>query len=804
MRAARWVVLGLPLLAAVMVHPAFAQLDLGALNPSGKAAPAGNAGPVTVTARIAPASDSGPAQLVVTADVAPGWHIYSLTQKPGGPVKSKITVEPSTDVKLAGEFKSATAPDIHPEPAFDNLPVEAHEGRVVWTAPLELSSGADAAKLSITGKLGFQACDAKSCMPPKSLPFTAAPVEAAQAVSAEAASAPGDAGVYKPKNAHVVLQGYLEPKVVAPGEKARLVITAEPAEGYHVYALAARDPQNISKPTLIVFQETAGWQASPPVAQGKLVEKPSPVTPGEKERYYEQPVTWMISLAIPRDAKPGIAKLSGLIGLQTCKADQCDMPHGVQFEVEVPIEAQSIAGKLPLVFRPAKSYKQAADAAAAISTATVESPAGPGDAFNLEEIEANTEQADTSLFVMLGAALLGGLILNCMPCVLPVIGLKLLGFVEQSHQSRHSIFLLNVWFTLGLMSVFAVLASLAVFLNMGWGEQFTKPWFTIGMSGLVFAMALSFLGVWEIPIPGFVGSGTAGQLATQEGAVGAFAKGVFTTLLATPCSGPFLGPLFGLLLRQPPAVIYAIFLCVGLGMASPYLLIGAFPRLIHFLPKPGVWMDTFKQAMAFVLLGTVVFLFMSIKPDYLVPTFALLIGIWLGCWWAGRTPLTAELGQKVVAWGVGAGMATFVGLFAFNWLVPGDDVLPWQPFSQEALVQLSTEGKTVFVDFTAEWCLTCKTNERVAINTRAVRELVEEYQIVPLKADWTDGSAEIKEMLHLLGRNSIPVYAIFPASQPNKPIVFSDLVTQGEVLEKLREAGPSRGTEERTALKTSR
>jgi thiol:disulfide interchange protein len=215
-------------------------------------------------------------------------------------------------------------------------------------------------------------------------------------------------------------------------------------------------------------------------------------------------------------------------------------------------------------------------------------------------------------------------------------------------------------------------------------------------------------------------------------------------------------------------------------------------------------MDTFKQAMAFVLLGTVVFLFMSIKPDYLVPTFALLIGIWLGCWWAGRTPLTAELGQKIVAWGVGAGMATFVGLFAFNWLVPGDDVLPWQPFSREALVQLSTEGKTVFVDFTAEWCLTCKSNERVAINTRAVRELVEEYRIVPLKADWTDGSAEIKEMLHLLGRNSIPVYAIYPANQPNRPIVFSDLVTQGQVLEKLREAGPSQNAAERTALKTPR
>jgi thiol:disulfide interchange protein len=293
-------------------------------------------------------------------------------------------------------------------------------------------------------------------------------------------------------------------------------------------------------------------------------------------------------------------------------------------------------------------------------------------------------------------------------------------------------------------------------------------------------------------------------MATQEGAAGAFAKGVFTTILATPCSGPFLGPLFGLLLRQPPAVIYAIFFCVGMGMASPYLAIGAFPRLIRFLPKPGAWMDTFKQAMGFVLLGTVVFVFMSINQDYLVPTFALLIGIWLGCWWAGRTPLFAELKQKAIAWMVGGAMAALVGLFAFTWLVPGDDVLEWQPFSRASLVQLTTEGKTVFVDFTADWCLTCKTNERIAINTRAVRELVEEYGIVPLKADWTEESAEIKDMLNLLGRNSIPVYAVFPAGQPNNPIVFSDLVSQGQVLEKLREAGPSREGANRTALITSR
>jgi suppressor for copper-sensitivity B len=776
--------------------PAYGQLDLGAI--AGDAQGAIEQSPVTVNARIEPAKDGQPAQLVVAADIAAGWHIYSLTQKRGGPVPSKITIEPGTGYKLAGEFKPSKTPETHPEPAFNNLSVETHEGQVTWSAPLELSPGLDAAKVSIAGKLSFQACDASSCRAPASVKFTAV-LGAGAAASAPAAtaekSAPPSSGSYKPGTAHVVIRGFVEPTVAVPGQKARLVITAEPEDGYHIYALGDRDSQTGSKPTLIVLDQTAGWKASVPLADGELRKSASATVARDTDRYYEKPVTWTIEIDVPRDAKPGDYSLGGFIGFQTCREDTgCDFPQAAKFRATLPVAAQTVGGKIPLEFAAAKSYKLVADLAA--GKTAPQASAG----FDPAKLQATSEAGGESLALMLAAALLGGLILNCMPCVLPVIGLKILGFVEQSHANRRRVFMLNLWFTLGLLSVFVVLASLAVFLNLGWGQQFTKPWFTIGMSGLVFAMALSFLGVWEIPIPGFVGSGTAGQMATQEGAAGAFAKGVFTTILATPCSGPFLGPLFGLLLRQPPAVVYAIFLCVGLGMASPYLLIGAFPQLIRLLPKPGAWMDTFKQAMGFVLLGTVVFLFMSVKQDYLVPAFGMLIGLWMGCWWIGRTPLTAELTTKLAAWATGCVLAFGVGLFAFTWLVPGKDVLPWEPFSRASLAKLTAEGKTVFVDFTADWCLTCKTNERVAINTRAVSELVHDFGIVPLKADWTEESDEIKDMLNLLGRNSIPVYAVFPAGRPNEPIVFSDLVTKGQVLSKLREAGPSKDASARTAL----
>ena len=266
----------------------------------------------------------------------------------------------------------------------------------------------------------------------------------------------------------------------------------------------------------------------------------------------------------------------------------------------------------------------------------------------------------------LGFAFLGGLILNLMPCVLPVISLKILSFLEQAGESRGRVFLLERLVFGGLLSVFMVLAALAAAAGLAWGEQFTLPWFKVAMTALVFVMALSFLGVWEIPIPGFVGAGRAGRLQTKEGPSGAFFKGVFATILATPCSGPFLGPVFGYLLKQPPHMAYWIFGAVGLGMASPYLVIGAFPELIRFLPKPGAWMETVQQVMGFLLLATVVYLFTTLSAAYFMPTQALLVGLWFACWWIGRTPLTAPEGWRIAAWVGGPAVAALVGLFAFT------------------------------------------------------------------------------------------------------------------------------------------
>jgi thiol:disulfide interchange protein len=602
----------------ILAQGAFAQSGLFGGDQSGGFMSSGDEANdvVKLNARFTPPTDKKSAMLFITAEIKRGWHIYSITQEPGGPIATKIELTTSPQYRLAGEFKSLPRPKKGKEPdAFGDLPIETHERTVTWYAPLELSTGADPDTLTIEGKVSFQACDAHSCLPPADVPFSAV------------------------RGAGMNL----------PAEK---------------------------KPT--------------------AASTPSSSTPDSKN-----------------------------------------------------------------------TDSQVAD---------------------------STEQPEpfTMPWVELGFAFLGGLILNVMPCVLPVISLKIFSFLQQAGESRARVFVLNVWYSLGLMAVFMVLATLAAAAGLSWGEQFTRPEFKVPLTALVFVMALSFLGVWEIPIPGFVGMGKAGELQAKEGPSGAFFKGAFATIMATPCSGPFLGPVFGYLLGKPPLTAYMIFGAVGLGMASPYLLIGAFPELIRFLPKPGRWMETVKELMAFVLLGAMVFLCSTLTAPYFIPTLTLLVGLWFACWWIGRTPLTASLDARIASWLGGAIVAALVGWFAFTVLLMQPKI-PWQPFSPQALAQARADGKTVMVDFSAQWCLTCKTNLKFSIETDAVYDLVKANRVVPMLADWTDQSPMIKKALNELGRNSIPVLAIWPAnSQDPKPIVLSDLLTQSQVLEALKTAGPSK------------
>jgi suppressor for copper-sensitivity B len=573
----------------------------------------------------------------------------------------------------------------------------------------------------------------------------------------------------------------------AADRPALLFVTAKIQAGFHIYAMDQQHDADGGGPQVTQAALAAG---SPVKLLGPFRALQAPKShidtvawKGLELREHEGTVTWVAPVQFPANVDAATATVEGVFEGQACKSFCVDvnLPFTAKLGQGAPLSDALLASLT------APGAVAGSPLVAATTTATL----GEG-----------TVAAGGTVWSYIAYGILGGLILNLMPCVLPVLGLKLLSFAKQGGESRREIFSLNLAYVGGMMVVFMVLATLAALAKLGlssqsfgWGELYTLTWFKVAMTALVFSMALAFLGVWEIPIPGFASSGKATELSTQEGPAGAFFMGIVTTLLATPCSGPFLYTVFGYTITQPAIVTYIIFGSVGVGMSLPYLLVGAFPSLVSWLPKPGEWMDTLKQLLGFVLLATVVYLFSTINADYFIPTLALLVALWFGCWIVGRVPLWAEFVDKRRAWIQGVASAAILGGTAFYFLSPSDAALPWQPYSQEALAAARAEGKTVLVDFTADWCLTCKLNLSAAINREEVRQLVEKNGVVPMIADWTDKNPTIKQALAELNSVSIPLMAIYPADPNADVIVLPDLLTQGKVIEALEKAGPSRSLE---------
>jgi len=576
---------------------------------------------------------------------------------------------------------------------------------------------------------------------------------------------------------------------IEPGpDHDELVVTATLEEGWHLYSLEQKPggPQ----PTRIRLAADAAVTLAgpfrPDTPPHRRTIKDVPGWNGLVVEEHEGTVTWRAALATGADARP--REVRGTVSLQLCRDNACTPPETIPFTAAVS-ESTGGPAAAPLT-------ETAAPPAAALDP--------PSPAVPAADVPATAARGGVpvSLATALAMGLIGGLILNLMPCVLPVLGLKLMSFAQQSGRARQEIFQLNLWYCAGLYAVFFALATASVAANIGlagsnlaWGEQFTSSRFNIAMAAVVFAFALSFLGVWELPIPGFIGV-QAGAMQSQEGPLAAFLKGALSTVLATPCSGPFLGPVFGFTLTQSTGVTYAVFAAIATGMALPYLLVGLFPGLVRFLPRPGAWMETLKEVLGFVMLGTVVFLFTFLDHDWFVPTFALLIGIWAACWWVGRAQQARGGDVSFGRWVQAGAIVAAVGSLAFVFLGPVTSVIPWEPFSRERLADLRQKGATVLVDFSADWCMTCKYNLATAIETSRVKQEIDRNRVVPLLADWTDGSPEIKAMLESLQSKSIPVLAVFPATRagdrPAAPIVLRDLITEAQVLSAIREAGPSR------------
>lgn len=656
----------------------------------------------------------------------------------------------------------------------------------------------------------------------------------------------------------------VEPRLVAdttaivPGKPFRVGVTLKMAPTWHTYWQYAGDA---GTPTEINWQLPAGFGAGP-------IEWPLPkaiLEPGDIQVYaYGGEITLLQTIQPPADLRPGQGNVALKADLSWLVCAEICVPGKGSVSLELPVAAEAAPANADF-FRKASARLPSPDAPPFPVTwsrqgddlvGNVSPPEGTiaVEFFPLPTAEqeighpkidgptiriasksglrgvlaikdANGERGwmvnaepgaapaiapaapGSPLWAALLSGLLGGLILNLMPCVLPVISLKVFGFVRQAGQSRRTIALHGFAFAGGVYAWFLALGLLVVALKASgaeatWAFQFQNPWFNLAIAAIVFVFALNLFGVFELTLPGRASTALS-EAGGQEGLGGSFFQGVFATLLATPCTGPFLGTSLGFAFSQPAPITLLLFASIATGMALPYLALSLQPAWVRFLPKPGAWMERLKQFMGFPLLAALLWLLYIIGgqrgPRAIIWASAFLLTLGVALWIYGlvAAPTTRTKSRVVgllaaLAFAVGGGWL-FLGELFTREQTPGANVesadgIAWQPYSQAAVDRLLGEGKPVFIDFTADWCLSCKFNERTAINVPAVKKRIEELGVVPVKADWTNANPEITAALQKFGRVGVPFYVLYPAGRADAPITLPELLTESIVLDALARA----------------
>jgi len=396
-------------------------------------------------------------------------------------------------------------------------------------------------------------------------------------------------------------------------------------------------------------------------------------------------------------------------------------------------------------------------------------------------------------------AFLGGLLLNLMPCVFPVLFLKGLALVNSGAEERHKLRAHGFVYAAGILVSFWALVALLLGLRaagarLGWGFQFQSPVFLVLMAGFLFFLGLSLAGEFDI---GLTLTSAGGSLAAKQGYAGSFFTGVLAVVVATPCTAPFMGAAIGYALAQPAAVTFAIFTALALGLAAPYVALTLQPAWTRMLPKPGAWMDVLKQAISVPIFATVIWLAWVVAQAYGAALLAALLALFLllaiAGWFLGRWPAkrwSTVVAAVVLVAVVGAGVIASRTLVTAKFspdrvlimrLAPGSY---WETWSADAVEHALAAGQPVFVDFTASWCLSCQVNERVALDQPEVMQAFAGHGVALFRADWTREDPTITEALAALGRSGVPVYALYTPGQTD-PQLLPQVLTPGIVVDAL-------------------
>lgn len=420
-------------------------------------------------------------------------------------------------------------------------------------------------------------------------------------------------------------------------------------------------------------------------------------------------------------------------------------------------------------------------------------------------VPATGEQGTTTLWTALFFAFIGGLALNLMPCVFPVLSMKALSLIKHAHhEDQREIRLGGVMYLIGVLVTFTALAVFIIALRsagekIGWGAQLQSPAFVLLTSYILFLIGYALSGALNV---GTSLMGVGSKWAQRHGMLGSFFTGVLAVIVATPCTAPLMGVAIFFAFTQPWHVSLLVIQMLGFGLALPYLLLTFYPRLLGFLPKPGVWMESFKQFLAFPMFGAAIWLVWVISRQVGSTGVLLSLGgmgfLAFGLWVYGTLANDRKKGLWHILKIIIAVLSIFVALSFTQTirmlpvqnnmaqLVPSEETALWQKFSPERVAQARADGKPVFVNMTAAWCITCLANERVALNTDKVKEFFQDNQITYFKGDWTNRDPIITKYLKEFGRSGVPLYVYYPPS--GEGVVLPQLLTPDSLLSKIKKA----------------
>ncbi len=627
---------------------------------------------------------------------------------------------------------------------------------------------------------------------------------------------------------HTTLRMIADVKEIVPGSTFMLGVELTMQPGWHTYYKESGDA---GMPTSINWVLPAGykhaellWQKPHKFDDGGIVTygyadktviatkvtAPDAIPEGQAQKF-DAKVKWLEckELCIPGSGETSISLPAGKSGATPQSGDK-DAFSGSGFTgniSDLKTEAHGTAG---------------GESSSGGSKNPNTAPASGGTGSILDRsLTIADSQGSMPFYGYFALAILGGFILNFMPCVLPVIAIKIISLMEQVNDDPGRVRLQGLTFAAGILSSFlvlggVVLAARAAGQTVGWGFQMQYPPFVIAMATIILVFSLSLFGLFYVTVS--PGQAQIDKLASKEGLTGTFFKGVLATVLSTPCTAPALGPAVGFAFAQPPMTILAIFEAVGFGMSLPYLLLTINPKWLRFIPKPGVWMEKFKESMGFVLLATVAWLLSVVGAQAgssgVESVGYFLTGVAFAVWIVARfTDLTSTSQRKAVVWSISA---LVIGLCLYFFILTHPELMgassaeigaaktsatktavtesgiTWQPFTIEDLDKNISANKTILLDFTADWCLTCKVNERAVLDSAPVVEQLKALNVVTMKADWTRRDAAISKLLQKFQRSGVPLYVVFPAGRGSSPIVLPEVITPSLVVDKLKEAGPSK------------